>query len=96
MISLKDCLLDDVFRQFCEKGRYNTRLALKRGIETSWVRADDISDLILPDNELSGAQSYVEQFFVLLEQTTARDGFHHNSFEYYRNFLQVLEKHHAG
>jgi len=37
-----------------------------------------------------------EIFFSLLEETTDRDKFSHNSLSYYKHFIAVLEKNNAG
>lgn len=77
---------EKLLASFAEKGRYNIRLAQKRGITTKWVlwstKWED--------------KTYLEAFYGLLEETTARDKFSHNSLTYYQHFLETLEAHDAG
>lgn len=77
---------EKLLASFAEKGRYNIRLAQKRGITTKWVlwstKWED--------------KTYLEAFYALLEETTTRDKFSHNSLSYYRHFLETLEAHDAG
>lgn len=41
-------------------------------------------------------KTYLEAFFNLLDETTKRDNFSHNSLTYYRHFVETLETHNAG
>lgn len=41
-------------------------------------------------------KTYLEAFFNLLDETTKRDNFYHNSLTYYRHFVETLESHNAG
>ncbi len=66
---------DEILSQMKEKGRYNVRLAQKRGVS---VRFSD------------GNDSDVETFFRLLSETLSRDGFSGNSLEYYRELVRAL------
>lgn len=67
--------------QMKEKGRYNVRLALKRGVT---VRKSD------------GNESDVRAFFDLLSETLDRDGFSGNSFEYYLELVRALNASDSG
>lgn len=63
------------------KGRYNIRLAEKSGVEVEQV---------------SSAEEYLDIFYSILSETLERDGFAANSKEYFRTFLQYLEKQDIG
>ena len=78
---------ETLLTSFAEKGRYNIRLAQKRGITTRWVMSSD---------KYSSGKTYLEEFFNLLDETTKRDGFSHNSLWYYQHFVETLESHNAG
>ena len=71
---------------FAEKGRYNIRLAQKRWVTTKWVKWWD----------LYGEKTYLEAFYDILDETTKRDGFSHNSLTYYKHFIETLEENNAG
>lgn len=77
---------EKLFASFAEKGRYNIRLAQKRWITTKWVSS----------NTKRGEKTYLEAFYSLLEETTERDKFSHNSLSYYQHFIETLEAHNAG
>jgi lipid II:glycine glycyltransferase (peptidoglycan interpeptide bridge formation enzyme) len=95
---------------FAEKGRYNIRLAQKRGVATKWVGANEkmynvqctMTDwlknpsLEIEDWRLNIDKTYIEAFYDLLDETTKRDGFAHNSLSYYQDFVETLESHNAG
>ncbi len=55
---------------------------------TRWVQSSDI--------EKTTGKTYVEAFFDLLDETTKRDGFAHNSLSYYQHFIETLELYSAG
>ncbi len=78
---------EELLSSFAEKGRYNIRLAQKRRITTRWVRSSD---------KYSSGKTYLEEFFNLLDETTKRDGFAHNSLSYYQFFTETLESSQAG
>jgi len=65
--------LDDLLAQMKPKGRYNIKLAEKKGVI---VKKGDINDLNI--------------FYSLLEQTTKRDNFRANPFNYYKTMLENL------
>jgi len=71
---------------FAEKGRYNIRLAQKRWVTTKWVKWSDSY----------GEKTYLEAFYDILDETTKRDGFSHNSLTYYKHFVETIEEHNAG
>jgi lipid II:glycine glycyltransferase (peptidoglycan interpeptide bridge formation enzyme) len=77
---------EKLFASFAEKGRYNIRLAQKRWITTKWVSS----------NTKRGEKTYLEAFYSLLDETTERDKFSHNSLSYYQHFIETLEAHDAG
>ncbi|MBD3270058.1 peptidoglycan bridge formation glycyltransferase FemA/FemB family protein [Candidatus Peregrinibacteria bacterium] len=57
------------------KGRYNIKLAKKKGVEVT------VSE---------GSDADVEKFYELLSATTSRDGFSGHSLSYYKNMLKCL------
>jgi lipid II:glycine glycyltransferase (peptidoglycan interpeptide bridge formation enzyme) len=71
---------------FAEKGRYNIRLAQKRWVTTKWVKWSDSY----------GEKTYLDAFYNILDETTKRDGFSHNSLIYYKHFVETLEENNAG
>lgn len=85
-----------LLNSFSEKGRYNIRLAERRGLVTHWVQWNDICHFHLPQQQKENNKTYVEIFYDLLRVTTERDKFSHNTLEYYRIFLQLLESQWAG
>lgn len=86
--AILDLRIDEekLLASFAEKGRYNIRLAQKRGISTRFVS----------HKTRYWGKTYLEAFYGLLEETTARDKFSHNSLSYYQHFLETLETHDAG
>lgn len=63
------------------KGRYNIRVAEKSGVEVEQV---------------SCTKEHLDIFYGILSETLERDGFAANSREYFRTFLQYLEKYQLG
>lgn len=72
---------DEILAQMKEKGRYNVRLALKRGVT---VRKSD------------GNEADVKAFFGLLSETLDRDGFSGNSLAYYEELVRTLNEADCG
>ena len=72
---------DEILAQMKEKGRYNVRLAIKRGVT---VRKSD------------GNGVDVNAFFGLLSETLDRDGFSGNSLAYYCELVDTLNAADAG
>lgn len=66
--------LDELLSQMKPKGRYNIKLAEKKGVV---VKKGDIKDLDI--------------FYSLLIETTKRDNFRPNPFEYYKSMLENLK-----
>lgn len=87
---------ETLLQSFGEKWRYNTRLAERRWIKTQWVRGDDVSMFSLPWKSSHHTITYTELFFELLQETTQRDHFAHNSLSYYQHFIRTLEEYQAG
>ena len=81
---------EELLATFAEKGRYNIRLAQKRWVTTRWVKASEAC------STKWDKKTYIEAFFDLLDETTQRDGFAHNSLTYYKNFVETLESSDAG
>lgn len=96
ILSLENQTADTLLQHFSEKGRYNIRVAGRRWLKSRWVRAEDASLFDLPGKTCAWNKTYAEIFFDLLEETTERDGFSHNSLHYYQTFLRVLENNNAG
>ncbi len=67
--------LEDIFKWMHEKGRYNIRLAEKRGVRIERVQ---------PTRE------NLDLWYELLSETTERDSFSQNSFAYYKVFLDQI------
>jgi lipid II:glycine glycyltransferase (peptidoglycan interpeptide bridge formation enzyme) len=72
---------DEILGQMHEKGRYNIRLAIKRGVIIERVNA---------------SEENINTFFELLLETTKRDGFAHNARVYYEHMIQLLEVQNMG
>lgn len=96
IIPLSNATEEKIFQNFKEKWRYNIRVAEKRGVTTEWVSGDDICTFLSPRWKSYGTKTYAEVFFDLLEETTQRDKFSHNTLRYYQTFLRVLEAKNAG
>lgn len=88
ILDLENTTEEKLFQSFAEKGRYNIRLAQKRGVTTRWVKGYE--------RYSATGKTYIEEFFGLLEETTQRDRFSHNRLDYYRFFVETLEAHDAG
>lgn len=88
LLHLTNTAEEALLASFAEKGRYNIRLAQKRWVTTRWVQGSDV--------EKTTGKTYVEAFYDLLDETTKRDGFSHNSLSYYQHFIETLESYHAG
>lgn len=68
---------EEILSQMKEKGRYNVRLAIKRGVT---VRKSD------------GNEADVKTFFDLLSETLDRDGFSGNPLPYYEELVRTLTR----
>lgn len=79
---------ETLLANFAEKGRYNIRLAQKREVSTRWVTASEV--------QKETNKTYIKAFFDLLDETTKRDGFAHNTLAYYKHFVETLESNNAG
>ncbi len=66
--------------QMKPKGRYNIKLAEKKGVT---IRKADLSDPQQFSSDLSA-------FYQILTETTSRDGFHGHNEAFYRNMLESL------
>lgn len=71
---------DILLSEMHEKGRYNIRLAEKRGVVVKKV---------------SFSEENIFLWINMLSETTKRNGFHENSREYYTRFIQELERNNA-
>jgi len=68
---------DEILAQMKQKGRYNIRLANKKGVEIEKVQNADI-------------EKYINDFYELLLETTKRDGFSGHGKDYYLDMLGIL------
>lgn len=75
IISLEKSV-DDIIANMPQKGRYAIRNAEKK-----WVKIEIITDF---------SEKILDEWMWLLEETTARDSFSHNSRRYYELFLREL------
>lgn len=67
---------DEILAWMTNKARYAIRNAIKKWVEIDFIQ--NIDDQIL------------DIWMELLEETTSRDDFSHNSREYYKNFFEIL------
>ena len=67
---------EDILREMKPKGRYNIRLAEKKGVVVKMVEKTDEN---------------IKQFYDLMMETTSRDSFSGNTFEFYKIFLDSLK-----
>ncbi|MCC6643280.1 peptidoglycan bridge formation glycyltransferase FemA/FemB family protein [Candidatus Peregrinibacteria bacterium] len=74
---------NDILAQMKPKGRYNIKLAEKKGVEVKSVDGES--------GELADLEAKVTEFYGLLSETTARDGFSGHGRDYYLNMLLVLK-----
>lgn len=75
VISLSDTV-DEILLKMPQKGRYAVRNAEKQGVEVKLLSKID--------------DEHFDAWMSLLDETTKRDNFSHNSREYYKNFLSEL------
>ncbi len=68
---------EEILAGMKQKGRYNIKLATKRGVSVQAVE---------PTKE------NIEAFYNLLQETTTRDNFNGNSLEYYITFLEYIKE----
>ncbi|MDD2870598.1 MAG: peptidoglycan bridge formation glycyltransferase FemA/FemB family protein [Candidatus Gracilibacteria bacterium] len=68
--------LDQILSNMKPKGRYNIKLAEKKGIQVLDVDKTDEN---------------IALFYKLMLETTSRDGFNGNTIDYYKTFLNTLE-----
>lgn len=71
---------EEILAQMKPKGRYNIRLAEKKGVTTELYTASDIEKGTDP----------VKEFYTIALETTKRDGFSAHSYEYYKQFVKLL------
>ncbi len=70
---------EDILAEMKPKGRYNIRLARKKGVEV--YKADPKSEKF--DKEIS-------RFYEILQETTQRDGFRGHDKQYYKDMIESL------
>lgn len=71
---------DELLKEMKPKGRYNIKLAAKKGVEVSVANPKKIKQF----------QKDLNDFFSILEETTNRDGFRGHNKNYYKNMLETL------
>ncbi|MBB1564729.1 peptidoglycan bridge formation glycyltransferase FemA/FemB family protein [Candidatus Gracilibacteria bacterium] len=67
---------EEILAEMKQKGRYNIRLAEKKGVEIYEAEKTDEN---------------IKIFYDLMNETTSRDGFFGNKFDYYKIFLEELD-----
>ena len=67
--------IEDILSQMKQKWRYNIRLTEKKWVEVKVVEKNDKN---------------IKDFYDLMNETTSRDNFSWNTFEYYKSFLSIL------
>lgn len=72
---------DSILRQMKQKGRYNIRLAEKKEVK---IRKTKISDPEALEKDLN-------DFYLILKETTKRDKFSPHKKEYYKQMLETLQ-----
>lgn len=81
---------DEILKQMKQKGRYNVRVAGKKGVEVVKI-GDSLNTLRQAQGtEKKKAQGSLKVFYNLLQKTTARDGFQGHPQEYYENMMKYL------
>ncbi len=70
----------DILSQMKQKGRYNIRLAEKKGVEILEATPKDKENL----------NKHIDSFYEILQQTTTRDGFYSHPKEFYKTMLKTL------
>lgn len=68
--------IDEIYKRMKHKWRYNIRLAKKRWVEVFEAEKTDKN---------------IKIFYDLMVETTLRDGFHGNKFDYYKDFLKTIK-----
>lgn len=75
--------LEEIFRNFHPKTRYNIKLAEKKGVR--------VKILNFPSKEMEKSQFYFDNFYKLLNETAKRNRFKPYPKEYYQKMFQILE-----
>ncbi len=73
---------EELLQQMKQKGRYNIRLAEKKGVEIEIYAGDQLQS--------QEGMDLVQEFYTITVETTARDGFSGHSLEYYRTLIATL------
>ena len=71
---------EELLKEMKPKGRYNIKLATKKGVKISVADPKKVKDF----------QKELNDFFKVLEETTKRDGFRGHNKNYYKNMLETL------
>ncbi len=70
---------NEILAQMKEKGRYNIRLAIKKGVKVTEVEASS-----------PHAQGQIQDYFNILQETLERDKFHGHGISFYKNMVEKL------
>jgi len=70
---------NEILAQMKEKGRYNIRLAIKKGVKVVEVEASS-----------PNAQAQIQDYFNILQETLERDKFHGHGISFYKNMVEKL------
>lgn len=70
---------DEILAQMKEKGRYNIRLASKKGVKVTEVEASS-----------PYSQAQIQDYFNILQETLERDKFHGHGISFYKNMVEKL------
>ncbi|HPU94994.1 MAG TPA: peptidoglycan bridge formation glycyltransferase FemA/FemB family protein, partial [Candidatus Gracilibacteria bacterium] len=70
---------DEILSQMKEKGRYNIRLAGKKGVKIIEVKSGS-----------PNAQAQIEAYYEILQETLERDKFHGHGISFYKNMVDKL------
>jgi len=70
---------DEILAQMKEKGRYNIRLATKKGVKIEEVEAGS-----------KESQAQIQSYFDILQETLERDKFHGHGISFYKNMVDKL------
>ncbi len=77
---------EDIQKDMKQKGRYNIRVAEKKGVE---IHKSD------PKDKDQFAKDILD-YYKILQETTRRDGFHGHQLDFYKNMVEMLSENNIG